>query len=282
MTMNQKKIVFWATKVILPAIGAAITVWTIFFLGDNRELSYEVVSKTELSALKGENWPDIGLWYGKKVIENGGLLTVRLGNTGNVPLYAKEFEGPITIQLKTSSRFIAAKVIEAKPKNLIPKIEISTNVLKIDPLLLNPSDEMLIQSIVQGDISDIVIGARIGGIREATDLRGSREKTYKKITWVLLAYGFFSFVGYSLLGPVVLRSKTDPKQHVLSRSGAILLVVIVLLPGVGALVYFSEVQGMEMGWSLFFYLFGLIVLSEIFAILFRPTEQKTETKREGI
>ncbi|MCR4305253.1 MAG: hypothetical protein NUV63_13705 [Gallionella sp.] len=280
--MNRKKLIFWATKVILPAVGAAITVWTVFFLGDNRELSYEIVSRTELSALKGENWPDIGLWYGKKVIENGGLLTVRLGNTGNVPLYANEFDGPITIQLKAPSRFIAAKAIEVKPKNLVPKIGMSTNVLKIDPMLLNPSDEMLIQTIVQGELSSIEISARIGGVSEATDLKGIRDKTFKKISWILLAYGFLSFVGYSLIGPVILRSKTDSKQHDLSRSGAILLVALVLLPGVWALVYFSEVQGMEMGWNLFFYLFGLIVLAEIFAILFRPAEQKTETKREGI
>ncbi len=279
--MNYKKIIFWATKIVLPVIGAAITVWTVFFFGDNREFSYEIVSKTELSALKGEKWPDIGLWYENKVIKKGGLLTIRLSNTGNAPLYANEFDGPIIIQLKETSRFMASRVTEAKPKNLAPKIGMSANFLKVEPLLLNPTDEIQIQAIALGDLSDIEVNARIGGVSQATDLNRSRSKTYKNYSWVLLVYGFLCFVGYSLLGPVVLRSKTDTKYHILSRSGAILLVILVMLPGIVALIFFSEVQGLEMGWSLFFYLMGLIVLGEIFSIPFQHKKQKTEAARSG-
>lgn len=263
-------------KVLFPAIGFGITVWATFFHGEDRELSYEIVSKTELSALKGSNWPDIGLWYEKKVIENGGLLTVRIINTGNAPIYAKEFDGPITVQLKANSHFIAAKVIETKPKNLVPKISISTNSLGIDPMLLNSSDEILIQAIAQGELSDVDVNVRIGGIKKATSLIEETGKKHKNLSWLLLLYGVLSYTAYSLLGPVFFRSNTDTKTLTISRRGAILFVALVMLPGVGALMYFLDVQGMEIGWYLIFYYIGLVVLSETLAIPFRPKELKTD------
>lgn len=266
----MKKYILWFIKFAIPILGFGLAIWSVFFLVEDRQLAYQVISLTEISALKSEHLPDVQISYGGDQIEQGGIITIKLLNIGDAPIYSREFDGPIEISLDSNSSFIDSKVVSKYPDNLKPNALLSDGIIKIQPLLLNPNDEMTIQAIVKGSLSNINVSGRIGGIKEIIDANERREALQAGFSWLLVLYGLLCLVVYALVGPVVLGGKLSPENRTVSPRGAILIVSLVMISGMGSLVFFAEMHELEIGWKTFLIFIGLIILSEILAIPFRP------------
>lgn len=280
--MDKNKLFHILTRIVIPAIGIALSIWATFFLRANRELSFEVTSKTEFQAIKSDGWPDIKLFYGDRLLDKAGLITIKLINTGNTPIYSSEFVGPVSLKLETGSRFVASRVVETQPKNLNPRISTSDASVMIEPLLLNPNDAISLQVLVGGNINSLNVNARVGGIKELTDLSINKAKTAKRFSWILVVYSLICFAGYSLLAPVILRSKRDPQKHILSRRGGILIGAIMVLSGTVSFVFFNLVNSFAFGWlySFFFNIFFIMALLFIGAIVAIPFQYKQSMSQE--
>lgn len=269
----MKKYILWIVKYAIPILGFGLAIWSAFFLGENRQLAYQVVSLTEISSIKSEHLPGLKISYSGDPIKQGGIVTLKLSNIGDSPIYPREFDGPIEISLGAKAHFIDSTIVSVSPENLTPNASISGGIIKIQPLLLNPHDEMTIQAIAKGELRNIRVAGRIGGIKEITNANESKKGFLEGLSWLLVLYGLLCLVAYSLLGPVVLGGKVTLKNRTVSPKGAILIVAIVMISGMGALVFFANMHELEFGWEVVLIYFWLIILSEFIAIPFRPKEK---------
>lgn len=269
----MKKYALWFVKYAIPILGFGLAIWSALFLGEDRQLAYQVVSLTEISSIKSEHLPGLQISYGGDPIEQGGIVTLKLSNIGDSPIYPREFDGPIDISLGAKTNFIDSIIVSTSPENLKPNVSVSKGVIKIQPLLLNPHDEMTIQAIAKGELRNIRVSGRIGGIKEITNASESKKGLLEGLSWLLFLYGLLCLVAYSLVGPVVLGGKVTLKNRTVSPKGAILIVTLVMISGMGALVFFADMHELEFGWEVVLIYFGLIILSEFIAIPFRPKEK---------
>ncbi len=270
----MKKHILWVIKFAIPVIGFGLAIWSTFFIGDDRQLSYEIVSTTEIDSIKSEHLPGIQIKYGGENIERGGIVTIRVANTGDTPIYSKEFDGPIEIRLDSKSMFIDSKVVNVSPSNLKPSLLLNNGAINIAPLLLNSSDSITIQSLAKGSVKNISVTGRIGGINKIEDINKNKSAIFSGFSWLLVIYAVFCFVSYSLVGPVVLGGRIVFENRSISHRGAILIVAIVMLSGIVALTTFTEIHDIKIGWSSLAYFLGLLVISEFIAIPFRVKESK--------
>lgn len=265
----MKIYILWFIKFVIPILGFGLTIWSIFFISEDRQLSYEILSTTEIGSLKSEYLPSIQITYGGESIERGGIVTIRIINTGESPIYAREFDGPIQILLDDNSRFVDSKVVDAYPKNLNPSLSIQKGEINIAPLLLNSNDRLTVQAIAKGNLENIHVLGRIGGIFEITDLGEGKRALLFGVSWLLVLFSLLCFISYSLVGPVVLGGKFITERIALTRQGRILIVTVVTISGVIALLYFADMHSIGLGWKALALLFGLLIAAEIFSTPFR-------------
>jgi hypothetical protein len=277
----------------IPLIISLIPIlWTYFIHNEYRELSYEIISKIEFTSLKSEAWSDVHILYKNKAITNGGILTVKVKNTGNLPLYPKDFDGPITIKLPEESNFLFFKIVKTQPNNLLPKLFSMKNNLIVAPLLLNPNDEIIIESLIMGKMENIAVAARIGGVKEVADSKIRRATLYKSLAWVILIYVLLCFIGYSLIGYDVSskltekiffrqkaelnlgRRKTDLNIYTLSQGSAILIMILLVLSASFAIYNFLQIQGVVSFWYYLLCSFVLMLLGGIITIPIKAKEKK--------
>lgn len=112
--MGIKKFIQSIITIVIPIVGIVLAAWPFLFK-DKRELSYEIKPILEMGIFSGDKWPGLQLLFEKNKIDNGGLMTIKLINTGSIPIYAKEFDGPLVITLDKESQFLASHLIKTIP-----------------------------------------------------------------------------------------------------------------------------------------------------------------------
>lgn len=257
-------------------VGLVLSIWSIFFASDKRELSYEIVSTTEVGTLQPEYLPGIQISYGGKSIERGGVTTIRITNTGDSPIYPKEFDGSIGFHLDSESKFIGSKIVNILPNNLKPSLSLNNGIINMAPLLLNSGDEVTIQAIAEGNLKDVRVTARIGGISEIKDINEGKRAIQLQFSWLLLVYAVLCFVALLLVRPIVFNGGIALKDSVISRQGAILIIAICMVSGEIALNFFLGMHNIGSNWLFFMCIFCVSIVSEFIARFFRP-KQKSST-----
>ncbi len=103
--------------------------------------------------------------YGDVTVGQPRLLVLAIGNVGNVPVVADDFETPLRVEIGRS-RLLDATVSRARPTDLPVSLSHGEGRLELQPLLLNPGDSIELQCLLDGplDARDIVPGGRISGI----------------------------------------------------------------------------------------------------------------------
>jgi hypothetical protein len=283
--MDKKKLFqILARLVLLPIIlSIGVSICMHYVYRANKELSFDLTSKTEFQTIERNGWPDIKLFYRDKLLDKAGLVTIKLINTGNTPIYSNEFDGPISLNLETGSRFVASRVVETQPKNLSPRISTSGASAMVEPLLLNPNDAITFQVLTTGNINSLRVNARIGGIKDLTDLRPNFMRNVKKFSWILLAYSLICYIEIALLPSNLFSNRGYP--HMLSRQGGILIGVFTFLNVMVSFCLFSLINNFSI-WVSTLILAIVYIVGVMIAVPFQfryekykqSTSQKLETK----
>jgi hypothetical protein len=186
-------------QIILPiailVVSSVVTLWPTI-TESKKGLRYEVVAVTPLGPTQAKGFGDLRLMKGDKPIERPYLATVRF-ITGGKPIEQSDFASSVTIKSaakpgsvffwkfgmqdlpleKLSGEklgghetwnpvFIDARVAARNPNNLPVTVTYTAQAVNIAPLLLNPSDEFLIEILVNGGPPVLTAEARVAGIKE--------------------------------------------------------------------------------------------------------------------
>ena len=264
----------WLIKAGIPILGLILTIWGIFFTGTEKNLSYQIVSEIEFKSEGLDNWKEFSISYKGVKIENGGITTILIVNSGDTPIYPNEYDGPIKLEAVESSKFVDAKIISLSPKNLKPIISVKEKVLSINPLLLNPGDEITLQMVLGEGLGPLKVSARIGGIHKVSDLDHSRKRNIETISWLYVLYGLLGFTVYSFVTDAVSAKYLFKREMKLPTQAHLLIILVAIIAAIASFYHFIEIQDIDLSWSLVWYGLGILVLSEIIAIPFKKNRQK--------
>jgi uncharacterized protein YjeT (DUF2065 family) len=135
-----------------------------------KSLSYQIVSNTPLLSVEEEIKKDLVIRYRGKEVQKVDLVVVRIVNTGNLPIAAKDFDRPITLDLGEGAQILTAEISERKPDELQPSINVEQSKIKLEPILLNQGDAITFKMLVTGSTNKIKFDFRIVGVEKIGQL----------------------------------------------------------------------------------------------------------------
>ncbi|WP_296245519.1 hypothetical protein, partial [Psychrobacter sp. UBA6766] len=96
------------------AVIAAITVpLIIYFLQKSKkQLSYEIISNTQLVGVENEIQDRITILYDEKQVVNVHLISIRFVNDGNQPISIDDSAMPINIKLGSATNILTCEVFD--------------------------------------------------------------------------------------------------------------------------------------------------------------------------
>jgi len=211
---------------VLAAVAIAVTVYLYRKQRSRKELSFRL-SGSELVSIHSEARDSIEIRYRGLEIESAHLLEVELRNSGNVAIKREDFERPVALVLGEGVEVLTMNTPHVKPPELDPEItagvvgfEGSMRV-QLEPLLLNPGDEVTVQVLVSDFAGEPDLDYRIVGIAQLRDAAQQGRRSWRQIAnstglTLVAAVGSILFAGFALgLGLGGREEKDDPVVQVL-------------------------------------------------------------------
>lgn len=187
--------------IIVGALGAAVPLWSYYT--DSHSLRVQIVSKTPLQPSPAHALPELTISLGGQELEKPYLTIFEIVNDGGSPVRADAFESPLEIKTQDGVKITGAEVTVVTPNDLQPKIERGPNLLRLQPLLLNPSDSIRIAFITSGGIPEFSLRGRIEGVT-LISVEDMGVKLSERRTWIQASLGVALLIVYfvNLLGAV--------------------------------------------------------------------------------
>lgn len=176
------------------AVIAAITVpLIIYFLQKSKkQLSYEIISNTQLVGIENEIQDRITILYDEKQVVNVHLISIRFVNDGNQPISIDDFAMPINVQLGSATNILTCEVLEQNPNELNANIVKMEDSVEIQPLLINPNDSFNLNILLNNYEGSLCIRARIKGIKTISVYK---EPKFTIVNFLLIMHFLVGMVG---------------------------------------------------------------------------------------
>ncbi|MCK2126748.1 hypothetical protein MX652_08610 [Thauera aromatica] len=198
---------FFATLLAAVAgVVAPILLWQ--FDISSRSLSVRLVSSVALQPETGPSVQDIQIVLAGVKIESPYLSTLELTNDGSKPISASDFEGSIEVRLNKDSQVVRARISSSQPSNIPAALSTGKNVVKLQPLLLNPKDTLTFAIITSGGPPIFEPQARIAGVSKILYEDSTTKNSGWKRAILLLPLSLLSFVLYTFFAVSLVRPNT--------------------------------------------------------------------------
>lgn len=158
-------------------IIATITSVVIYRKQQNRkEISYGVESAISLLSVSDEVRSKVQILYGGNPVSNVRLVILKIWNSGNQPIEAKDYESnnPIKFDFGTSSELLDIQIIEKIPVNLKVNLVKGKDNFLLEPFLLNKKESLTIKVLLSATTDEVIVDTRIIGTEQVIE---SRERT---------------------------------------------------------------------------------------------------------
>ena len=162
-------------------VGAAFAVLGIFVAVyihrlqiKRHELAIGLIYSYPLLSIADEVTSRIRVEFDGLEIKNLHLLVFGIKNSGTQAITTGDFERPISFAF-SNGRVIDAHVSRQRPVSINASVVFSDAKVELQPLLLNASDQVVIQILVSANVLSPVIDLRILNISEQVSLN-TREK----------------------------------------------------------------------------------------------------------
>jgi hypothetical protein len=116
----------------------------------------------------------VSIHHDGKEVSEPRLVILRIANTGNVSIGTTDFERPLSIGFPYC-QVLSAEVTGVHPDDLTPTIRTDGPTVIIDPCLLNPTDLIEVQSLLDGGLDDPRIDCRVVGVRSVEHVKLPRD-----------------------------------------------------------------------------------------------------------
>lgn len=130
---------------------------------------------------------------------------VEIRNVGTKRLLPDDFQSPITLTSRSDAVFLAAEVRE-EPPNASAVVRVDGAQLRLDPLLLNSGDRVVLGMVTTArEVDDLTVTGRIADVRKielkvGAEVEGGNEEGDLWLVGALVAGGFASLIAVIALG----------------------------------------------------------------------------------
>jgi Protein of unknown function (DUF2690) len=192
--------VFPGAVAVLTLCAAVVVPFVILRLQRRRKaLSYEI-RRLPLVSVRAEAAERIAVLFENKPVKGVALITLRFRNSGNAPVRASDFDGPLTVAL-TATTVLETTVQECVPDELGPVVSQEVGALTVAPLLLNPGDSFELALLVDGPYTTPVVTARIAGVSRVTPERAPTPASGYRLTALVASLGILT-VGLAVVAAI--------------------------------------------------------------------------------
>jgi hypothetical protein len=206
----------WAVISTVTAVVAFLA-WAVLARKQRqrKRLSY-LVAITELVSVHGDAEDKIEIIYDGDSVERVHLIEVTLENVGNVAIPAADYEAPFSVGLGEGAEVLTMEVVRTQPAGMRAKLDFSKgsgtqdpdrhteasiedadSKVTLQPLLLNPEDQLTIKILVADFAGEPDLEHRIIGLTQLTNSVDSKESKWRRrwdsgvwLVWIL----FFLFL----------------------------------------------------------------------------------------
>jgi len=263
----------WVTGIVVSFAGIIISIWLTLAFQNKKAIASGVISSINVGK---SIHPGMKVFYKDKIIEAGAITTVMIKNNGDQPVVAKDFDTPIEISFPEKSSVKDALVIEKIPANIKAVVEFKNNLVMLAPTLLNPGDHIKIQALVEGDIQEPTVTARIAGIGKVDSLDERREKIMKIIKYLFWSYCLVASMIYSLIIEGVIFKKYRYNGNIqLSFSASILTLSFMALSVMALSIFYLNYYTTVTDYRLFLLIAVMIVAGQLLSVPFKPRKIET-------
>lgn len=198
---------FFATLLAAVA-GVVVPIFLWQFDLSSRSLSARLVSSVALQPETGTAAQDLQIMLDGVKIEAPYLSTLELINDGSKPISASDFEGPFEVRLNKDRQIIRARISNSQPCGIPATLSADQNVVKLQPLLLNPKDVLTFAIITSGGAPIFEPQARIAGVSQILYENSTTTASGWKKAIFLLPLSILSFFLYMFFAVSVVRPNT--------------------------------------------------------------------------
>lgn len=145
-------------------VVAAFVFW--WLSRQHRGLTYTVLSEATVVDPTNDMGGRLQVLFDGKDVRNLTSVVLALTNTGNAPILRTDFDEPLTIQFAEGAKILDAEGISSR-YSLIAKVDYTSGMAILQPLLLNSNDTIHIAFLVDNHVRGKVrIGGRVVGVSQ--------------------------------------------------------------------------------------------------------------------
>jgi len=190
--------------VIVGIIAIAISIIIFYSQRQYKELSHEIISSSPLLTKSKEIEGNVQILFDNKPVNNVYLVVLKLINSGNIPISAKDYELPLSFDFGEQSNILLADVTNTEPEGLKINLNIIKNKVMVNPFLLNANDTIILKILLSDYSSVIKPEARIYGVKDISFKRKDGFKWISFFLGVLISFVFGIVIVYGLsIGKVI-------------------------------------------------------------------------------
>lgn len=196
----------WA-GVLASALVCAVTVGVMIVIFQRQQerkgLSYEILTLTPLAIVEEGHNSEVEIRYAGEPVEDVSLITLRIVNSGNVPITEDDYEFPVTFTFGKDAKLLSAEVLETSPEALKRNGRIAAlkNKLLLGMFLLNAGDWVDVKLLVAGFGGQMEVDGRIVGVKDITVVKERRSYWFLLTAMLVL----LTAMAWSVVGGVLMR-----------------------------------------------------------------------------
>lgn len=158
------------------AIFALVVPFLIYlYQRERRELAFGIFYETRLLSLSSELATRVQILFDGVRVENVSLVVLALKNSGNRPILATDFQDPVDVSFSDGATPLSMEISRQVPQNLDAQVEISDDGLRINPLLLNPGDYLIVKVLAAGETVEVTAKTRVIGISALVKVKHAND-----------------------------------------------------------------------------------------------------------
>lgn len=165
----------WKSWLVLAASIASVVgpLWLWRFDLQSRALSISSSSSTALTPASPHVAADLRVSLAGRTLEAPYSTIIEISNSGSKPILATDIEGNIDLKVVGESKLVQAQVIDKRPRSLAPTLTTSGQTASVQPLLLNPGDQITVAILTENGKPTLLPRARIAGVPDIESIENS-------------------------------------------------------------------------------------------------------------
>jgi hypothetical protein len=211
---------------ICALIAIVVTVVFYFLQRKRKEISFRILYQIDLLSRNEQLENKVKILYEGVEVTNIQILTIKVVNSGNIPIVKSDFDTPLKLELNGKVRILGLERISANPPYLEVSYETNHNYLLVEPLLLNSRDWLIFKLIAEGRVTSIKASGRIKDIHTIKNWEDKKSAFDLYMTFCMGGFTVLLLLAAVFITPQSHQSKTDNTIFLTVAFGLLILMIV--------------------------------------------------------